>query len=200
MSLDCVITVKGAGEPSQSRPTNDQTRTVSDFLVGVDAYYRAVFNHVKACNKCDPQEILEEYLKDRNRPKFCGTTSKGLMTLAERYLKQFPTKVRPETVREFKWRIGSISGLINFIPDATPEEIVSGALVILENWRDNDFARGGILAEIIRLDLDGAEKLNWPYTEFFKGLHMMGKPRKNAKLPKREDLMQLAQIAYVMGS
>ena len=86
MALTCVITVKGHGrdKPQLGSLKNDQTRVVKDFIKGVDSYYRTVFNHVQSCHRCDPQEVLEAYLTDRNRPKFGGLTSAGLAKLALR--------------------------------------------------------------------------------------------------------------------
>ncbi len=93
MGLDCVITLPaGSGHGAPSKPITD---AVSRFIRDSDYYYRAVYNHMKECTVCDPEEAILGYLENRLRRMF-GRTSGGLVELARRYRKKFPDRVRPE--------------------------------------------------------------------------------------------------------
>lgn len=93
MGLDCVITLPaGSGHGAPSKPITD---AVSRFIRDSDYYYRAVYNHMKECTVCDPEEAILGYLENRLRRMF-GRTSGGLVKLARRYRKKFPDRVRPE--------------------------------------------------------------------------------------------------------
>lgn len=64
------------------------TGKIEDFLVHDHYLYRKVFNHVKECDHCDPNEIMQIYFDRRiSNPKFKGCFSVGLVRLCDRYRK-----------------------------------------------------------------------------------------------------------------
>lgn len=200
MGLDCKMTVLGSkngGSRQHGATEQDRTKTVVDFIVGSEVLYRAVFAHVKDCGKCDPQEVLEAYLSDRKRPKLGGLTSNGLCVLAEKYKKHFPGKVKDETVREFYWRIGTVGGLLENASFLSPEEMISGILVMYRMWLDSpksfreDWARRELQA--------AAAAKKSPYAEIFAGLIELKKSGPYG-MPDRTELLNLATVAYVLGS
>jgi len=79
-TLNCTITVKKKG-----RLKKDWTGTIKEAIKDWDTFYRAVFNHVKNCDKCDANEVLQAYWQLRQKPKHKGRTSAGLAKLACQY-------------------------------------------------------------------------------------------------------------------
>jgi hypothetical protein len=80
VTVDCTITIKAKGNLKK-----DWTGPVRDATKDWDIFYRAVYNHVKDCDKCDPTQVLQKYWDNRQRPKFNGALSVGLAALALRY-------------------------------------------------------------------------------------------------------------------
>lgn len=78
--MDCTIVIKKKGQLKY-----DWTGTIKEAIKDWDVYYRAVFNHVKDCDKCDPDDVLRAYWELRQSPKHEGRTSVGLAALAYRY-------------------------------------------------------------------------------------------------------------------
>jgi hypothetical protein len=91
-----------------------------------------IFKHAKDCTKCDPEEILRAYLNDRQRAKFFGCTSKGLVGLALKYMKAFPGKIQDATFKEFMWRIGDPAALDEYSINLTPEQMMKGLKVMFD--------------------------------------------------------------------
>ena len=139
MSLDCVITVDGKdkGLGGNSRPKHSKTKPVSDFLRDSYVYYRAVFKHLKSCGKCDPQEALEGFLKNR-AGKQRGLTSGMLVKMAERYRKAFPDRVSEKIVKEFTIRsLNSWSSFELRADGLSEQEIVRAHDIGVEAWKES---------------------------------------------------------------
>lgn len=84
--MNCRIFVEGAGRKTCGKLVNDWEGPIRDAIKNVSSFYRAVFNHVKACNKCDPTEVLQAYW-DLRQQRNKGEMSGGIATLAARYLR-----------------------------------------------------------------------------------------------------------------
>jgi len=85
--LNCIISIKGKGTNSYGKLKNNWTGTVREAIKDWDVFYRAVINHVKGCDKCDPTEVLQAYWNLRQHPKHGGYISVGIAVLATRYLR-----------------------------------------------------------------------------------------------------------------
>ncbi len=197
MSLDCVVYVRRNGTV-RSGSKRDMASRVGDLIKGSEACYRAVINHAKKCSKCDPQEILEAYLNDRQRPKLGGLTSMGLVNLADRYAKFFPGRVKPETVQEFKWRIGKFSFLVRFEQELGAENMVRGAMMIHKAWADSR-TPDGFFEENIKREMDRSEVYHSKYYWLFETIAILA--ANGIKIPpNRDELLKIAVISEVMAS
>jgi hypothetical protein len=83
--LDCIITVKGNGVGKYGRSKKDRTGYVSEFCVDNTFFYRAIFKHLKECNKCDPNDVLKTLLFRRKD----GLVTGSLAELAVKYKRNF---------------------------------------------------------------------------------------------------------------
>jgi hypothetical protein len=114
--LDCMITVKGTGTTAKyGKPAKDTIKSVREFLIDNDVYYRAVLKHLRECPLCDPLDCLQIYLERRRGEKFGGQTSIGLVKLVFAYdnlLQSRGSQVPPEMLAEFIWRSGNVSTLV----------------------------------------------------------------------------------------
>jgi hypothetical protein len=130
--MDCIITVKGDGVGRNGHPKTDKTGPIRDFLVDNEVFYRAVKNHVAACNKCDPYAILDHHLQRRLDPAFWSTKKKkkpvpvfpvsaSLVRLARQYDRLFPGKLKG-IVRTYI-KLSSSDDFINFIAFWNEQEI-----------------------------------------------------------------------------
>lgn len=97
--MDCTIKFKGHNNPDKikrdGRPLKDGTREVSKAIIDSAFWYKEVFNHIKTCRKCDPEEILKIYFSRRMAVRFEFQTSPLLVALALRYEKFGKLKNRP---------------------------------------------------------------------------------------------------------
>jgi len=88
--LDCIITVKGNGIGKYGHSKKDRIGSVSEFCVDNLVLYRAVFKHLKECNKCDPNDVLKTLLLRRKD----GLVTGSLAELAVRYKRNFQSTDR----------------------------------------------------------------------------------------------------------
>ena len=96
--MKCQISIKGCGRSDHGRLKNDWAGTVKEAIKDWDVFYRAVFNHVKDCDKCLPDDILLAYWNLRQQPKHGGKMSGTLANLVVRYLR---IGANPALVKEF---------------------------------------------------------------------------------------------------
>lgn len=115
--MDCVITIKGRPKTGYGHTKHDRTGPIKNFLVDNNVLYSDVTKHLKTCDKCSINSILEEYLRRRIEiDKFNGGTSGGLIRRAlilERLALKKKEPLRPGLVNEFIWR-GGVYFLSNY--------------------------------------------------------------------------------------
>jgi hypothetical protein len=207
MALDCILTCKGHGQVGGSHRGGtkaDSTRPLREFISGSDTYYKMIFKHAKDCTKCDPEEILRAYLNDRQRAKFFGCTSKGLVQLAFKYMKQFPGKIRDDTFKEFMWRIGDPIYLDEYSVNLSPEQVLNGLKVTFDFYvarRAKDPTSQPISADIKnrwknghQVDIDG------PYKELIRAVATIYDAGIFDFPQDRQELEKLAVVCSVMNS
>lgn len=156
MSLDCEIRVDGreTGKAGNGRPESSVVGPVHRFLRDSDFYYRAVFSHLKRCEKCDPKEALDGYLENRVR-KHSGETNRTLVEMAEKYRRHFPDRIPEALVREFILRsMGSHWKCFSDRAERlSPSDIERGLKVHLEAWRNSVRAAAPKLAKALSRNL-----------------------------------------------
>lgn len=101
--MDCIIEIKGESDKTKRKyrmgqPTKDKEGPVRDFLTNNQYYYRHVYNHVKGCGLCDPDEIVRRYLDHSS-----FIISGGLYKLICRYYKNMG--INPGLVYEAMARV-----------------------------------------------------------------------------------------------
>ncbi len=134
-SIDvCQLSVVGKPGATHGRLRKDRQGTVRSFLVDNTQLYTLVYGHVKKCPDCDPNEILQLYLANRNVPKKGGITSDGLVKLAEKMSRIKGKSVDPSIIHEFTWRCGNINTLID-LRTITPSESVKGVNLIFHHQK-----------------------------------------------------------------
>jgi hypothetical protein len=122
-SIDtCRMFVKGQGS------SKDREGTVRSMIVDIDHLYTMVYQHVKDCPTCEPDDVLRQYIKNRGIHKFKfkgGAVSRLLCSLAKKYARLKNKKVDPAILREFEWRSGNFLELISS-RSLLPSEVVKG--------------------------------------------------------------------------
>ena len=160
--LDCLITVKGTGTKARyGKPAKDTTKTIREFLIDNDHYYRAVLKHLKECPRCDPLDCLQIYLERRRGEKFGGQTSIGLVELAFSYdklLRSQGTQVPPEMLNEFIWRSGNIGVLVVYQGRLSLTQRFQAAQLIIKmgEAEDRQWRINYTIAEFKKRNLDYA--------------------------------------------
>jgi hypothetical protein len=162
-SLDCEICVEGhdRGKMSHGRPVKSLYRPVREFLRNSDHYYRAVTQHLRKCDICEPAEALLGFLENR-KIKNHGMVSNTLMEMAERYQKIFPGRIPDEIIREYTTR-SLDNGIDRFLSriNILDEFDIRRAIQILEDkWRSEikkilSIVRGEMQKENIQVYLIG---------------------------------------------
>jgi hypothetical protein len=182
-ALDCTITVKKKGQLKQ-----DWTGTIKEAIKDWDVFYRAVFNHVKDCDKCDPDEVLQAYWELRQKPRHGGRTSVGLAALAYRYSK---LGTDPDLVKKFIAKSGVV---IRYAQIFTDEELYQ---VLCDDINHEFQVRptstwifSGKAREIMRY----LEKWHRPF------LHGVAHVFEAELMPPYEDVERLAVVAEVTVS
>ena len=85
--MNCIITVKGSVDEGRDIPRMGQSKCtktgpVSDFIVHNQFLYQKVYEHVRDCDKCSTNEIIDRYVSSRS-DYFSEST--GLLKLAVKY-------------------------------------------------------------------------------------------------------------------
>lgn len=157
LNVECIISVKGRGAARRQpdgMPLCDETRKIHDAIIDAKFWYEEVFNHVKFCDKCDPEEILKIYLSRRMCEKFNFKTSRLLIDLALKYEKFGKEKGRPldkDLINEFILK-SERSFLVGKYEDRIPFED---------------------LKNFVRSKIDDAELQNAVYKPAFKKIKLM---------------------------
>lgn len=102
--MNCVITIPGNGIGGYGRYKNDKTGPVKQFLVDNVYLYGKIFQHVRDCDVCDPEDTARFYLNRRKSLKFNGIVTGSLIDLAVKYEKLAKKKnlpFNPTLVNEF---------------------------------------------------------------------------------------------------
>lgn len=128
-SLDiCRIAVKASSAHGGFK--KDTEGTVRFFCQNRSQAYTAVYQHVKKCPDCTPEEALRAILATRERPHLGGMVSGGLIQLAEKMDRIEGKHVPRALIREFVWRQGNIHGLLFGKDGVDASECVMGLNLI----------------------------------------------------------------------
>ena len=116
--MNCQITIRGNGIGRYGHPKNDRTGPLSEFLVDNVVLLRQISKHLKQCNKCTVEEVLQIYLKRLNPGKsFNGCVSISLASKAlvfENIARRKEETLTPGLVNEFLWRSPPASAFHEF--------------------------------------------------------------------------------------
>lgn len=81
------------------------------FIIDNEEYYKEIKKHLKKCDSCDPNEVLQRFLDRREKTKQ-GLVSGLLVGMADYYLKNF-RNVDPSLVKQFHKRRQEVSQAAN---------------------------------------------------------------------------------------
>lgn len=141
MNPECIVTIKGSGVKNKNnatRPSEDRTGPIGTFLtLHMAGAYDDIFKHVQKCSQCDPDEILQGYIKGRKHPKFQGRTSVTLVSMAQKYERAFPNRVKRKTINEIFYRHGGIPYLAGNERRFTDDEILEGLRIVWQVWEED---------------------------------------------------------------
>lgn len=110
--MDHIITVRGKkreGRSQHGKPVKDRTEEIRNWISDNNFVYTAIYQHVKTCDVCSAEIVLQAYLSKREHNN-AGRTSATLSDFALKLERlQLPTGrgANPETVDEIVCKSGS---------------------------------------------------------------------------------------------
>ena len=132
MSIDtCKLFAKAS--TSNNTVNSDRSGTVRSMCVHIEQLYRLVFTHVKDCETCDPNEVLQTYLDSRVKARKPTLVSKTLLKIVDRYAKL--PGVDQSLVKKFYLMQNSVETMMKS-PMLSPQERVEAIhnLFIVESF------------------------------------------------------------------
>jgi hypothetical protein len=114
--MDCEIFL----DKHQICQLRDWRGTIREAIKDWDDFYEAVFNHVKDCDKCDPNEVLQAYWELYQQPKYGGETSASFLRMAMRY-KRIGADVK--LVKKFVAHAGYPGDILKYVHLFEDEEL-----------------------------------------------------------------------------
>ena len=186
--MNCEIFIKGTSTHDQGKLKNNWRGTVREAIKDWDVFYRAVFNHVKDCDKCDLKDVLRAYWNLRQGPKHKGQTSIGLAALAMRY-KRIGADV--ELVKKFVANTGYPSHVIKYahlFDDKELYDILCQQITFaMKQHHNNDWPYDSVVREIGKIPKKKFRRFLWGVASVFEA-HIM---------PHYDDVKRYAAIAEV---
>lgn len=193
--MDCIIYIEAGGNPRYDGMTKPFSGPVRTALRHRTKFYNAVFQHLRECKKCDPNNVLRAYLKSRNTPKHKGLISGDLEKLAAKYQHNFD--IDGDIQQEFAKRTVSDGIFWHCVSSKPIDWSVSWIKFAIHRWKECGGWEGlNALDDVWQKSHVAKEgDLKEEAVAFLLKYH-----RKYDKLPPDDELENLMAMVDVMGT
>lgn len=138
-SIDrCRMSVKGVAGATYGRFAKDREGTIRSFCINRSQAYTMLYQHVKKCPECRPDDVLRALLDLRKADHLGGIVSGGLTELAVKMGRiRGGESVSHGLMREFVWRQGNVNDLVYGRGGVDASECVKGLALLFahERWK-----------------------------------------------------------------